>query len=122
MDKGNMNSIVLPNVQKAFGTVDHQSLIEKLSCYDIKGDELMLFRYYLQDRTQCCSVNDHTSTSHGMPQCPFFGLLLFIIYMTDLPEFVKDINITMYANDTSLHKAFCSSQQLKEEMILAFCK
>ena len=48
------------------------------------------------------------------------GLLLFIIYMNDLPSFVKDAKTTMYADDTSLDKALGSSQQLKEEMIPAF--
>ena len=67
MDKDNMNSIVLPDIPKVFGTVNHQSLIEKW-VIEKKGDELLLFKYYLQDCTQCCSVNDRTSTFHSMPQ------------------------------------------------------
>ena len=42
--------------------------------------------------------------------------------MNDLPSFVKDGNVTMYTDDTSLGKAFRSSQQLKEEMKPAFSR
>ena len=42
--------------------------------------------------------------------------------MNDLPAYVQDANITMYADDTSLDKAIRSSQQLKEELIPAFSK
>ena len=42
--------------------------------------------------------------------------------MNDLPAFIQEANITMYADDTSLHKAFRTSHELKEEMIRAFSK
>ena len=42
--------------------------------------------------------------------------------MNDLPAFVLEANITMYADDTSLDKAFRKSQELKEEMNPAFSK
>ena len=42
--------------------------------------------------------------------------------MNDLPAFVQEANITMYTDDTSLHKAFRASHELEEEMIPAFSK
>ena len=42
--------------------------------------------------------------------------------MNDLPAFVQEANITMYADDTSLDKAFRTSQGLQEEMIPTFSK
>ena len=42
--------------------------------------------------------------------------------MNDLPAFVQESNITMYADDTSLDKAFRTSKELQEEMIPAFSK
>ena len=42
--------------------------------------------------------------------------------MNDLPDFVQEANITMYADDTSLDRAFQTSQELQEEMIPAFSK
>ena len=42
--------------------------------------------------------------------------------MNDLPAFVQEANITMYADDTKLDKAFRISEELQEEMIPAFSK
>ena len=50
------------------------------------------------------------------------GPLLFIIYINDLPLFVKDAEITMDLDDTSLLKAFSTINQLQEELIPAFAK
>ena len=40
----------------------------------------------------------------------------------DLPAFIQEANITIHADDTSLRKAFRTSQELKEEIIPAFSK
>ena len=42
--------------------------------------------------------------------------------MNDLPAFVQEASITMYADDTGLDKAFRTSQELQEEMIPVFSK
>ena len=118
--------IVFLDIRKAFDTVNHQILSDKLHCYGIGDGELLFLRFYLQNRTQCCGVNGQISTlqtvTYGVPQGSILGPLLFIIYMNDLPAFVQEANITTYADDTSLHKAFRTSHELKEEIIPAFSK
>ena len=42
--------------------------------------------------------------------------------MNDLPSAVKQAEITMYADDTSLSKGFKATNELKEQLILAFSK
>ena len=126
MDRGDMNSVVFLDIQKAFDTVNHQILLDKLSCYGIGDGKLLFLMSYLQNRTQCCSANGHIPTLQKVicevPQGSVLGPLLFIIYMNDFPAFVQKTNIIMYADDTSLDKAFQTSLELKEKMIPAFSK
>ena len=71
-------------------------------------------------------MNGMTSSTRkitcGVPQGSIIGPLLFIIYMNDLPLFVKDAEVTMYADDTSLLEAFTTINQPQEELIPAFAK
>ena len=84
--------------------------LDKLHCSVIGDGELLFFRSYLQNRTQCYCVSGQISTLQivtcGVLQGSVLGQLLFIICMNDLPAFVQEANITMYTDDTSLHEAF----------------
>ena len=62
MDKGKLNSVVFLDIQKAFDTVNHKILLDKLNHYGIRDEELSFFSSYLHRHTQCCSVNEHKST------------------------------------------------------------
>ena len=45
---------------------------------------------------------------------------LFLIYMNDLPNSLENVEITMFADDTSLSKAFQNVDKLCMEFIPAF--
>ena len=112
--------------RKAFDTIDHQILIKKLSQYSIQDDEFNFFESYLENKTQCCSVNgklsDRQKTEYGVPQGSILGPLLLIIYMNDLPLFVTNAQISMYADDTSLYNNIKSVSEIKDNLIPAFLK
>ena len=56
------NSVVFLDMKKAFHTVDHKILFDKLS-YGIEEDQLSFFKSYLNDRRQCCSISGVKSLS-----------------------------------------------------------
>ena len=63
LDSDRMSSVVLLDIQKAFDTVDHQILLDKLRCYGVSGDQLVFFASYLNNRQQCCNVNGKLSST-----------------------------------------------------------
>ena len=83
IDKGNKNSVVFLDIKKAFDTINHRIILDKLECYGIKDQELNFFESYLSNKMQCCNVNGQTSAFRaitcGVPQGSTFWPLLFII-------------------------------------------
>ena len=53
MDKGKYTSVSFIDLEKAFDTVDHQILLNKLKVYGLSGKEITWFESYLGNRKQC---------------------------------------------------------------------
>ena len=74
---------VFSDFSKAFDTVDHDSLLQKLEFYGIRGSALSWFQSYLKNRKQFVSYNGATFNMKlvkcGVPQGSILGPLLFLI-------------------------------------------
>jgi hypothetical protein len=97
---------VFLDFSKAFDTVDHAILINKLERYGIRGITLSLFRSYLSNRQQSVIIGDTESDSMavevGVPQGSCLGPLLYILYTNDLNNLLPELTNVIFADDTTL--------------------
>ena len=58
MDSGQINCIVFLDVRKAFDSINHEILIDKMrNFFGVTGNQLRWFESYLNNRVQQCLIN-----------------------------------------------------------------
>ena len=113
---------IFVDLQKAFDTVDHNILLNKLEFYGVRGLANAWFKSYLNGRKQFVSIDENYSDEaimhYGVPQGSVLGPLLFLIYINDLHSTIDFCTTRHFADDTSLLIKNKSLKQLKKQLNL----
>ena len=97
---------VFLDLSKAFDTVNHAILFDKLEHYGIRGLALEWIKNYFCNRVQYVEYDGTSSSPRtikcGVPQGSILGPLFFLIYINDLCNASNVIDLVLFADDTNL--------------------
>lgn len=128
LDKGSTVDAIYIDFAKAFDTVDHGILLNKLKQKAKIGGKIGIWIYnFLSKRTQQVSVNGELSeevvVTSGVPQGTVLGPVLFLIMISDIDVNVAFSNVSMYADDTRIMKKISSDgheMELKQDLNIIY--
>ena len=129
IDQNTFSCGVFLDLSKAFDTVNHKILLDKLDHYGIQGLSKAWFESYLTNRKQFVSLgnvkSDALKISCGVPQGSVLGPLLFLLYINDFHRSSSIFEFHLFADDSNLfysHKNLRSLEtSVNEQLALVHC-
>ena len=114
IDTGEFTIGIFLDLSKAFDTINHKILIQKLEHYGIRGVTKLWFQDYLTNRKQIVKYSQVRSKEmlieNGVPQGSILGPILFLLYVNDIENCSQLLSFVLFADDTNI---FYSNKCLK---------
>ena len=107
------------DIAKAFDSVNHQLLLNKLECYGVRGLPQQLIESYLSDRSQYTIIDNNASSplpiTCGVPQGSVLAPFLFSVFINDLPN-VTYMQTTLFADDACFSYGSTNIDNLEQKV------
>ena len=104
------------DLSKAFDTLEHGVLLDKMNRYGIRGTSLLWFKSYLENRkirVKChvassgkLEYSEYQTVNYGSAQGSCLGPLIFLIFTNDLHKHLNYCSSILFADDTTLYKTY----------------
>lgn len=106
LNNGKIALLLSFDVFRCFDIINHKILLLKLEHYGIRGLALAWFKSYFRNRKQKVFINGKFSENicqieDGVLQGSILGVLLFIIFINDIPNCSELLDIILYADDNN---------------------
>ena len=109
VEDGYYSGGIFLDLSKAFDTVSHSILLQKLEYYGIRGIAHNCLKSYLDNSKQFVTVGSISSgllnISGGVPQGSVLGPLLFLLYINDIQNSTRILDFHLFADDSNLFYA-----------------
>ena len=126
IDKKLTGQVCYIDLQKAFDTLDHKILLNKMEKLGLRGNINHLIGSYLTNRWQYIKANSMSTEKlklcTGVPQGSVLGPFLFLLYINDLPNVCQNSQMMIFADDTTIINAGKRTDPLIKNDIVAVSK